>query len=517
MNLIKNVLHMNCLKSHRTTQLTLDDDFNVPDVKEDVYKIITKDATINSEGTKFNDGRLMFSGSLDFRFLYSGNNDGGRLYSMNGSIPFSETIALDDSLDYQDITVKWDVEDLNISIINTRKISVKAIVSISMSFEDVCDVETATAPDCENEDNVLFLTKSTDIAKLIVSTKDVYRIRESIDIPKDKPNISEILWDNVCLRSVSTKLIDGAVNISGDVSLFVLYSPESEELSTQWYTTTFPFSGNIDIPECQENMISDIDVNLQSSCLILKNDYDGEPRTIEPDIVVRLGIKIYDEETVNFIADAYSPDNEVTAAYNDIKYNSLVTKNVSMCKINDKLKLDSSKGSILQLLSSCGVIKIDEIEQMENSIAVDGVAILKIMYISSDDKSPIAIVDEVIPFTHNIEAPGITPDSLCFIRPSLEQHTATMTGSNEIEVKASVMLDCLVLNNNTEQIITDISTVPYSDEELYKRPGMVCYMTTATDTLWDIAKEFHTTIESIIETNELKSDVVDAGKMLLII
>ena len=139
------------------------------------------------------------------------------------------------------------------------------------------------------------------------------------------------------------------------------------------------------------------------------------------------------------------------------------------------------------------------------------------MYISSDDKMPIALADEIIPFSHTIEAPGVTEESLNFIRPSLEQLTAVMTGSNEIEVKASVLLDCLVLNNNTDNVITDITTEPFESSELQSRPGMVGYLVKDSDSLWDVAKKFHSTKDRIMEINDLKTEVLQPGEMLLIV
>ena len=138
------------------------------------------------------------------------------------------------------------------------------------------------------------------------------------------------------------------------------------------------------------------------------------------------------------------------------------------------------------------------------------------MYISSDDKNPLAIADEIIPFTHTIEAQGVSNESLSFIRPSIEQLNVVMTGSNEIEAKASVLLDCLVLGNNSDNIITDIATEDFDMAELQSRPGMVAYLTKENDSLWNIAKTFHSTKERIMEINDLKSETLSPGEMLLI-
>lgn len=515
MELVKRNVHMNRLKSHTVTQITLDDDFNVPDVNEDIYKIITRDGCITSDGIKAADGKVIISGTLNFKFLYGGADDNGRIHHMSGSIPFTETVNCDNVSEHDGVTVKWDIDDLNIGIINTRKISAKAIITISISCEDIYDIETACMP--ENETKILCLEKTADVTQLSVCKKDILRIKENMDLPSGKPDIAEIIWDSTCLKSVSTKLFDGKIGISGDITLFVLYLPDDENAPVQWFDTTLSFNSSLDVPGCSEDMIGDIEVTIGSSQITLKNDYDGEPRTIEPDVVLDLNIKIYREEPVNFLIDAYSPEFRVTPTYGNVNYNSILTKNISKCKITDKLKLDGSKGQILQLLSSAATAKIDDISSDDSGLTVDGAVTAKLMYISSDDKNPIAMADEVIPFTHTIEASGISPNSLSFIRPSIEQLNVVMTGSNEIEVKADVLLDCLVLNNNSDNIITDIVTESFDSSELQSRPGMTAYLTRDGDSLWNIAKNFHSTKERIMQINELKSDNITAGQMLLIL
>lgn len=46
---------------------------------------------------------------------------------------------------------------------------------------------------------------------------------------------------------------------------------------------------------------------------------------------------------------------------------------------------------------------------------------------------------------------------------------------------------------------------------------MTAYLTKADDTLWDIAKSFHSTKERIMEVNELKTEAITPGEMLLIV
>ena len=53
-------------------------------------------------------------------------------------------------------------------------------------------------------------------------------------------------------------------------------------------------------------------------------------------------------------------------------------------------------------------------------------------------------------------------------------------------------------------------------EELEKRPGIVGYIVKKGDTLWDLAKNYSTTAEGIMEVNQMESDKINPGDKLLI-
>ena len=54
-------------------------------------------------------------------------------------------------------------------------------------------------------------------------------------------------------------------------------------------------------------------------------------------------------------------------------------------------------------------------------------------------------------------------------------------------------------------------------EELQNRPGLIGYIAKEGDELWDIAKENHTTIRDILETNGWQEKELAKGNTVLIV
>lgn len=529
MELIKKNIHMNRLKSRILTQLTLDDDFIVPDIKADIDDVVTSQGEVVIDSMRATDGKVNVKGKLHFKLLYLCNTGDKRLHNMEGALGFDENFLMDGIRDGDNVNIKWDIEDLSIGIINTRKISARAVVMIEAIAEDIYDVETAIGIDEMDEGRADCLKKRIDISQIAVSKRDILRVREELDIPSNKGNIYNVLWSTVRLKNTSTRVLDKRVAVTGEISVVVLYEVEEENAPVQWIDTVVPFSGEVEA-DCVEGMIPDIEISIASSNISPKPDTDGEQRLIELDMIIELGVKVYNEETVEYISDIYSTCCELEPVTETVTYNTILIKNQSKAKISDKLKLDSSGGSVMQIFGCDGVVKIDDIKINVNDIATDdmageagkgivveGIVSVNIMYISSDDQRPISVAKEIIPFTHEIEAPGITPNSLVFIRPSLEQLTTVMVGNNEIEAKAIAVFDTLVLNCVTEDVIVEVVEQPLNIEKIKAIPSMAGYHVKSGDTLWKIAKKYYTTVDSIRKVNDIKGTEIHEGDMLLVV
>lgn len=524
MELLKKNIHMNRLKNRILTQITLDDDFVLPDIKADIDGVISSEGEVVIDSVRAGEGKVNIRGKLNFRILYQCNSGEKRLHNMSSALSFDENMLLEGATDGDTVNIKWDIEDLSIGIINTRKISARAVVSLEAMVEDIYNIEMVTEVGDTTSQQMDSLKKTIDVSQIAVSKRDIIRIKEELDIPSNKGNIYNILWNTVRLKNTATKLMERQAHINGEVSVVVLYEVEEENAPVQWIDTVVPFSGVVEV-DCTADMIPDIEINIASANISPKPDNDGEQRVLELDMVVDLGIKIYSEESISFISDIYSTSAKLIPVTEKVKYNTILMKNMSKAKINDKLKIDGANGTVMQVLGSDGTVKIDEVivggadedSVRAGAINVSGVVAVNILYISSDDYKPICVTKQVIPFTHEIEAYGISNDAMVFIRPSLEQLSTAMAGNNEIEAKAVAVFDTLVLSCLEEEIIRDVTEEPLDLEEIKDIPCMAGYLVKNGDTLWKIAKKYYTTVDSIKKINDLKSNTIKEGDMLLVV
>ena len=65
-------IHEYTIKCSNTTQITLDDDYNVPDSKADIDSIIKDFGLVVTDGIRVNQDKAQVEGNLKYAVLYIG-------------------------------------------------------------------------------------------------------------------------------------------------------------------------------------------------------------------------------------------------------------------------------------------------------------------------------------------------------------------------------------------------------------------------------------------------------------
>src|SRR5690554_702521 len=147
---------MNKLKCKSDLQITLDDDFNVPDVKPDIYKIIKEQGEVRIHDLKISNGKILVQGVLAFNVLYLSDELDRPIYNISSEIPMEEVIHLDGVEVGDEASISVEIDDLSASLINSRKLNVKAIVTLTVFVDELYDEATAVSAD--DKDGVEYIT-----------------------------------------------------------------------------------------------------------------------------------------------------------------------------------------------------------------------------------------------------------------------------------------------------------------------------------------------------------------------
>ncbi|MFR5152804.1 MAG: DUF3794 and LysM peptidoglycan-binding domain-containing protein [Ruminococcus sp.] len=513
MELRKESVQMLQIKSRAASQVTFDTDYNVPDAKPDVGRLIQSKGDISMDEVRLSEGKAFISGNLNVDILYVGEEN-QKVSSLGAKLSFDETLNLEGIASGDKMCLKWEIEDLSVHMIHSRKLNIKAIVTFYAVVDEMAGIQL---PVEISEEGISVKRKKVRLMSLMVHKKDTMRIKDEVTLVSNKPNIEQLLWYTIDVRGMDLRPEDNVVRARGELSVFVLYSGEDEENPLQWAEYVLPFNTEVECTGCMGEMIPNIGFSVMHQSIEVKPDSDGEERVMSVDTVLELDMKLYREEEHDLILDVYSPLKECIPRGKEMCLESLLVRNDSKCRVSDRIELKESQGKILQICHSQGRVKVEKTKIVENGIQADGIVFMKILYITGNDEMPFYSVDGMIPFSHIIEANGINEDSIFFLQADLEQLSTSMIDSNEIEVKAVISLNVLVLQCENRMIISKVEERPLDMEKIQAMPGITVYVVKNGDSMWDIAKRFYTTVEEICELNELEEDRVVPGMPLLLV
>lgn len=513
MELKREDIQMLRVKSRATNQATFDADYNVPDAKPDIGRMIQSKGDVSMDEVRLSDGHAFLKGSLNVDLLYVGDEE-KKVYSLSAKLPLEETLNLEGIVSGDKMCLKWEIEDLSVHLIHSRKMNIKAIVTFYAVVDELTGIRLPVELD---EDGISVQKKQMRLLSLAVHKKDTLRLKEEISLASNKPNIAELLWYHIEVRGLDLRPEDNVVKAKGELAVFVLYAGDDEGNPLQWLEYSLPFSGEVECSGCNGEMIPNMEAAVINQGIEVKPDADGEERVLLADVVLELDMKLYQEEEHEVIMDVYTPLKECIPHGRPEVLESLLVRNFSKCRLSDRIEVKENQGKILQICHSQGKVKIDKTEIVENGIQAEGIVHMKILYSVGNDDMPFYSMEAMIPFTHVVEARGITPECEYFLKTDLEQLSTTMVDSNEIEVKAAVSLNVLVMRQEEAVIIDHVEEKPLDMEKIRSMPGITVYMVKPEDTLWDIAKRFYTTVEEIRSLNELEDEKVSPCQPLLLV
>lgn len=511
--LVKERVNMLRVKSKATSQLTFDEDYNVPDVKPDIGRMIQNKGEVQVEEIKLGENKAAIRAFLVVDLLYVGEEEEGKVYSLTAKIPIEENLNLEGIESGDKICLKWDIEDLSLHLIHSRKLNIKSIVTFYGVVDELSKLDLPVGIQGEE---VSVKKKMVRLMELALHKKDTMRVREEISLASNKPNIYEVLWHTMEVRGLDIRPDDNKVAVRGELFVFVLYAGDDEGNPLQWLEHSIPFHGEVECVGCTLDMIPDVEVTVLQQSMEVKPDADGEERTLQADVVLELDMKVYEEKEHEMLLDVYTPLKECTPIRHQETLEGLLVRNFSKCRVSDRVKIPGPQDKILQICHSHGNVKIDESRIVEDGILVEGVIQVKVLYIVGNDEMPFYSAEAMIPFSHTVEAAGITQDCVYRLHTDLEQLSTTMVDSNEIEVKLVMNVNVLVIRQSPELIMDRVEEAPLNMEMIQNMPGITVYFVKPRDTLWDIAKSFYTTVDQIREMNGLETEEIQPYQPLIL-
>ena len=412
------------------------------------------------------------------------------------------------------VKVTAELDDLNVIRIHSRKLGIRALLTVHVIVNEKKSTQGIVNVKKDSEE---LLFSQIDMTHMVFHRKDTCRIHKELPLITSKPNIRTIVWDDITLRNPEIRFMDEKIQIRGEFMVFFLYYGEEDHVPIQHVEWEIPFFEEVPCPEASEDMIGHVQVSTGFCQLEVKPDEDGEERLIGMEIILNLDMRGYEEEKMTLLKDIYSTEKLMTPVYTPLQYENLIVKNNAKTKVQKRIPLKGVKGKVLQLIHTDGTVKLDDVEMREDGIYVEGVIIADLLFITDEDSQPLCGMTQMLPFSYLIEAKKIGKDDYFELNAGLEQINSTMLDGEEVEVKVVLSLDMIVFSCQESRIITEITEENLDYEQMKEVPGIGVYIAEKEVPVWNVAKEYFTTVDLICEMNGVEGEMLKAGQRIIVI
>lgn len=513
MELIKKNIHMEQRIKWAAAQISLEEDQNISDQKPDAYKIICKNACVKVEETKPVEEAVWIKGFLEYKVLYLTDEKEKQLCSIEGNIPFEEKIYTDKNVSGESLRVLAKVDDLTIRLINSRKLNIRSIVGVVITQDELYDEEVVM--DVEDPQMCEILKKPLDVTTIVLDTRDIYRVREELEVPDGMPNIYTIIWKDIRVEGLNFVPMDGKIGISGETNGFFLYEGEEEDSIPRYFEVSRPFSGILDIPECRENTLLRIDYEVEPAHVEVKPDYDGEERQIDMEVEMKLYIKLYQNVTVSVVADAYGILEKMDPVMKESRCEKIIKKEGGKIKTGDTWENTEKPGAEMQILRVSGHILEEEVELKEEEAQLSGILHVDVLCAVKEENDPYRCISMDIPYDHNVSVNGAAHQCPYYGKICLEQLGTVMQG-DKIEVRAILTYQLMVYQTVAEPLLMDMrKTEAEKDQKVL--PVMSVYFAKENESIWEVGKKYQVPLTTIRDLNQLTEDTLHDGQKVLIV
>lgn len=534
MRLEKKNIHMNKIVKSETVIFFVSREERIMDADNEIENIINQKEIVTTDGVVTRENQITVNGTINYNILYYPKNS-EMVCGEEKEINFEENIKLMGINSEDNANVAMEVLSSSIKPVDGKNYIYKIQLKAYIIVEKIEDLDIATAIDTDyqgenyennfakenseknNVENIMTKKRNIDSLAIMADKTDTFRVSEQIAVPHGKPPIGTIVWSDIRIKNQNIKTMEGSIIINGQLSIFIIYIPEMENMPEQWLEQTIDFNGQLEMSEATEDVVSYIELWLNNVNVQPEINQDNEMRNLSVSALLKLNVKLYKETSIKVIEDVYKPGANLVPIMEPKTYQKLLVKNASRTKEVVKMKIDKTKGQLLQICNSQAEIKIENILVRDNSLKAIGKIKTCIIYISSDDRHPICCQCRESNFEHGIDAEGIEVNDEYFLNWKVEQVNANMLNADEVEIKAVIALEAIVFKKVEQNFVTEINQEPVDMEALNSAPVLKGYIVQKGDTLWKLAKENYTTIEKIMTVNNLENETIKKGDRLLII
>ncbi|MCL2576173.1 MAG: DUF3794 domain-containing protein [Defluviitaleaceae bacterium] len=515
MELVRENILLNKIVGEGRSQILLEGDIIVPDVRPDIDSVLRATARVAVSKANASMGRVSFAGKMNVDVLYlAKGNDETTVHNISAVAHIDDFLNIDGIQADNWVNLVGELANIDYRVVNDRKLNYRAVVDIkAMAFEngEVTAIQSVEGLSVAQQKSAFF-----SVNNVIAKQMDSFTIRDEIALPSNKPAVSELLQANVSIANKQVTIASGRVDVSGDLLVAPLYKGNDETSVVEFEEFVLPFNGSLDIAQADERAFVDASLMVADSLVEVSPNETGEMRIFALEAIIAADVKISENRDIEILEDAYCIEQNMDLQLQSLDYKRLVCRNQNQFQVKEVVAMDAPEA--LQVLQVNGTARIEDVKVVEDKVVVEGLLEADVLYIAQSDTDPLYNYTAHIPIRQVIEAKGAKMGMEAEISCNIDNISFNMVSGREVDLRITLGLDVAVQESATKDFVHDIEFSPFDLEALDSLPSMTILVAEKGDSLWSVAKKYNADLEELASINDIQTtdDLVIGQKLLVV-
>ena len=479
-------------------------EYSLPDYNGDVKKILLVKTRVLPSGSFVGEDSLEFSGSVGYDVVYIDAEN--TVTHAEFSTDYDAAMRIN-SEKYVDSDIYTAVSSCNVRLIGPRKFSVKAILDSKVSLSE--RRTDAIGGDAFMQYDPEYMS---DVARVITMS---FASGEARDVSEDILDLDGAIADEVevLLCEVTPKVeisdkTDHGVTLKGDLWVSMLYRNGSETLML--IGRNIPYSEEIYMDGACD--FDNLDARLDM--MSVKGNATPTDEGVKLSVLMKVQPKVVGKGNlqIDLITDAFLKERETVNEYTDFGYTEHV------CSVSDEERYEHTEamgedehGTINDILYVDASVRADECENLDNSVKISGeIRFSAVACQVLEDGSTVCVPIKITaPFEQNV-------NTNCQIYDNMHTNCHVEARDVRMEIDGNhIVATCTLIASvsvSADRRRRCLGASYVTDEEYARDESVVTvYYPDASESLFEIAKKFHTSPRAIAESNKLTETVFAAS------
>ena len=511
MEINKEMLEVKEVSAKLGANVMVEGDIIIPDVNPDVREVLLADAVASIHTSEVRNGKLYISGNVQFQILYAPDEDDCELKSLSAAFPFSDTLDIPGGSDSKEYTVSVLTEHIGFTLVNSRKISMKVIVSVkARGFEN----KTIAPISSVNGGKVQYRTTDYRIYTPVCEKHHDIMLSDLLTVPQNLPDMEDILKMDAWVGNSECKVMNGKVMVRGVLHTQTLYTAANETASIERVSHEIPFTEIIEAENVDDACHATVILTVKNITTTPRGDINGDTKIINAEATIHAVLKASKMQPMTFVDDCYTTEGALETKMQQATLSEFVSQDTCFFTESQKaaIPVKTKAGNILCV--TCKPI-LQETVFENQSLVLRGNLVTFLLYREHKDngKGKIRSAVTETPFVYTRPSAGHGLSVECDFWN--ETAVAEIAADGSVDIHATLCANLCVVKSVDTSFLAEIEWQE-TENSACDQPALIIYFTEDGDTLWNIAKKYGTTVEKIKTANGIEEDTLLRGRKILI-